>query len=220
MKGKSAVTKRIADLTRFYAIVEGLSAKSGGTRLLTESTGRMDWPARGVYFFQEPGEGRTDTGSGPRIVRVGTHALKAGSRTTLWNRLSQHRGSAKTGGGNHRGSIFRLIIGTALVDLDGHTCPTWGQGRSAPKDIREKEQPLEQLVSKTIGEMPFLWLEIADEPGPDSLRGYIERNTIALLSLLYSWHGQNLIKYRLVNWRWDNYSLFVNCRNTRHLLKH
>jgi len=180
----------------------------------------MDWPARGVYFFQEPGEGRTDTGSGPRIVRVGTHALKAGSRTTLWNRLSQHRGSAKTGGGNHRGSIFRLIIGTALVDLDGHTCPTWGQGRSAPKDIREKEQPLEQLVSKTIGEMPFLWLEIADEPGPDSLRGYIERNTIALLSLLYSWHGQNLIKYRLVNWRWDNYSLFVNCRNTRHLLKH
>ena len=30
--------------------------------------------------------------------------------------------------------------------------------------------------------MPFLWLEIDDEPGPDSLRGYIERNAIALLS--------------------------------------
>jgi len=182
LEGKSAVTKRIADLTRFYAIVEALSAKSGGTRLLSESTGRMGWPVRGVYFFQEPGESRADTGSGPRIVRVGTHALKTGSHTTLWNRLSQHRGPAKTGGGNHRGSIFRLIVGTALMDLDGHICPTWGQGSSAPKDIREKEQPLEQLVSKTIGEMPFLWLEIADEPGPDSLRGYIERNTIALLS--------------------------------------
>ena len=30
--------------------------------------------------------------------------------------------------------------------------------------------------------MPFLWLAIEDEPGPASLRGYIERNSIALLS--------------------------------------
>ena len=30
--------------------------------------------------------------------------------------------------------------------------------------------------------MPFLWAGIEDEPGPASLRGYIERNAIALLS--------------------------------------
>ena len=30
--------------------------------------------------------------------------------------------------------------------------------------------------------MPFLWLAIDDEPGAESLRGYIERNAIALLS--------------------------------------
>ena len=30
--------------------------------------------------------------------------------------------------------------------------------------------------------MPFLWLAIEDKPEPGSLRGYIERNTIALLS--------------------------------------
>jgi hypothetical protein len=30
--------------------------------------------------------------------------------------------------------------------------------------------------------MPFLWLAIEDEAGPESLRGYIERNSIALLS--------------------------------------
>jgi hypothetical protein len=30
--------------------------------------------------------------------------------------------------------------------------------------------------------MPFLWVGVGDEPGPDSLRGYIERNAIALLS--------------------------------------
>ena len=41
---------------------------------------------------------------------------------------------------------------------------------------------MERLVSKTIGEMPILWLAITDDPGPESLRGYIERNAIALLS--------------------------------------
>ena len=30
--------------------------------------------------------------------------------------------------------------------------------------------------------MPFLWLNIDDEAGPASRRGYIERNAIALLS--------------------------------------
>jgi len=32
--------------------------------------------------------------------------------------------------------------------------------------------------------MPFLWLAVDDAPGPDSLRGYVERNSIALLSNL------------------------------------
>ena len=30
--------------------------------------------------------------------------------------------------------------------------------------------------------MPYLWLPIEDSSGPDSLRGYIERNAISLLS--------------------------------------
>ena len=30
--------------------------------------------------------------------------------------------------------------------------------------------------------MPFVWLAVTDPPGPGSLRGYIERNAIALLS--------------------------------------
>lgn len=30
--------------------------------------------------------------------------------------------------------------------------------------------------------MPFLWLAVDDAPGPDSLRAYIERNSVALLS--------------------------------------
>ncbi len=85
----------------------------------------MDWPQRGVYFFRETGETRTDTGEGQRIVRVGTHALKSGARSTLWGRLSQHRGNASGGGGNHRGSIFRKIVGAATVEKYGYSYPTW-----------------------------------------------------------------------------------------------
>ncbi len=173
---------RLYDLIRLYEILDMLAERIGGPRILAECTGQMRWPKRGVYFFQEYGENRSDSGTGLRIVRVGTHALKTGSRTTLWKRLSQHRGPAKTGVGNHRGSIFRLLVGTALAAANGIMAPTWGQCSSAPKPIREKEMRLEKLVSRTIGQMPFMWLEVPDPPGPHSLRGYIERNAIALLS--------------------------------------
>ncbi|CAN0547596.1 unnamed protein product [Ectocarpus sp. 8 AP-2014] len=142
----------------------------------------MDWPLRGIYFFQEPGEFRNGSRSEMRIVRVGTHALKTGSRTKLWTRLSQHKGQVSTGGGNHRGSIFRLIVGASLIERESYDFPTWGKESSAPRVVRKNELPLEQAVSDVIGEMPFLCLAINDEPGPASLRGYIERNAIGLLS--------------------------------------
>ncbi|MGH9428328.1 MAG: hypothetical protein ACRD2L_18745 [Terriglobia bacterium] len=37
-------------------------------------------------------------------------------------------------------------------------------------------------VTHYISAMPFLWLQIDDKPGPNSMRGMIERNAIALLS--------------------------------------
>ena len=40
---------------------------------------------------------------------------------------------------------------------------------------------LGQLL-RQIGTMPFLFLPISDAPGSQSLRGYIERNSISLLS--------------------------------------
>jgi hypothetical protein len=111
-------TERREHLVRFYSILGNLERKIGGARKLADCSGQMLWPQRGVYFFREQGEDRSDTGDGPRVVRVGTHALKAGSRSKLWGRLSQHRGPAKTGGGNHRGSIFRLIVGAALINRE------------------------------------------------------------------------------------------------------
>lgn len=177
-------TDRLADLDSFYSIIDRLEEKVGGHRTLSECSGRMTWPRRGIYFFFESGEARSHPVGDLRVVRVGTHALTAGSRTTLWNRLSQHRGSRNSGGGHHRGSIFRLIVGTALVNRQGYDFPTWGKGSTASRDVREQEIELEKEVSGVIGAMPFLWLAIEDEPAPapGSLRGYVERNSIALLS--------------------------------------
>jgi hypothetical protein len=173
---------RLHDLKAFYEILNRLAQKTGGPIMLSNATGRHAWPRRGVYFFFEPGELRTDSGTGMRVVRVGTHALNAGSGTKLWGRLAQHKGQERSGGGNHRGSIFRLIVGTALIKRSGNEHSTWGKGNSAPRAILDQELELEKAVSAVIRAMPFLWLAIEDEPGPQSLRGFIERNALALLS--------------------------------------
>ncbi|NEJ60768.1 hypothetical protein GUK21_31845 [Rhizobium leguminosarum] len=175
-------SQRLVDLQKFYSIIARLEKGLGGARTLGSCSGRLTWPKRGVYFFMEDGEVRSNSGSGPRIVRVGTHALKTASGTRLWTRLSQHRGRLRSGGGNHRGSIFRLIVGTALMARHGYEFPMWGSGQSASAEIRAGEVELEREVTGFIGAMPFVWIEIDDEPGADSMRGYVERNAIALLS--------------------------------------
>ncbi len=175
-------SSRLDDLKRFYDLLAMLEERLGGARRLSDCSGKMRWPKRGVYFFKEEGEVRADTGKGSRIVRVGTHALKAGSKTKLWTRLKQHKGITRTSGGNHRGSIFRKIVGAALIKKDSLDYPCWGMGDTASREVRTSELCLERTVSRHIGDMPFLWLAIEDEAGPESKRGYIERNAIALLS--------------------------------------
>ena len=174
--------QRLADVIRFYSILDAIERVGGRARTLATCSGRMVWPRRGVYFFLEEGENRSDTGTDLRVVRVGTHALKAESGVTLWRRLAQHRGSRATGGGNHRGSICRLLVGTALINRNGYAYPTWGKGSTASRVVREGETLLEREVSRVIGAMSVVSLGVDDEPGPLSLRGYIERNAIALLS--------------------------------------
>ena len=115
---------RARDLDRFYDVLERLRLKLGGCRCLGACGGDggggaegRGWPPQGVYFFFEPGEMRED-GRTPRVVRVGTHAVSEGSKTTLWQRLSQHKGYEQgryAGGGNHRGSVFRFHVGAALL---------------------------------------------------------------------------------------------------------
>ncbi len=47
---------------------------------------------------------------------------------------------------------------------------------------KEHDFEIEKRISAVTREMHFLWLAVEDEPGPNSERGYIERNAIALLS--------------------------------------
>jgi len=176
---------RLNDLRRFHLAMDRLGVAIGGARQLSQCDGRMAWPKRGVYFFLESGEERRESGTGPRVVRVGTHALKAGSKSTLWGRLSQHRGTKAQPGGNHRGSVFRLHAGAALATRHPEwRCESWGKGQTAKGAVRESERPLERAVSEEIGRMRILWLAVDDLPGPASDRGYVERHAIALLSNL------------------------------------
>ena len=170
------MAERLADTIRFYKLLDSLATLFGGPRLLRSCHGKMEWPTRGVYFFYEGGESRS--GDGRRVVRVGTHGLTNGSQSTLWRRLSQHRGSSRSDHGNHRGSIFRLLVGKALAKRSNIPLPeSWGVaarklsvGRVA---INEAEAGIEARVSDYIGQMPFLWLNVNDAPGPNSSRGLI-----------------------------------------------
>jgi hypothetical protein len=89
-------------------------------------------------------------------------------------------------GGNHRGSVFRLNVGEALLagGRDPKAAATWAKGSSAPRDVREHEAGLEAAVSRLIGAMRVLWVDVPDEAGPTSERSVIEANGIALLSNL------------------------------------
>ncbi len=188
------MTGLLADTVRFYALLDRLRNRVGGARTLADCRRNMNWPTRGIYFFFEKGETRTGSGNGPRVVQVGTHALIPRARSTLWGRLYQHSGPVRTGGGNHRGSIFRLLVGIALARHENvRPPPSWGVSdiRSAARqigigleDVKQWERTLEVKVSRYIRSMPFLWLNVGDEPGPDSQRGFIERNAIALLKRL------------------------------------
>lgn len=175
--------QRRSDLDTFYSLLTDLESRTGGRRRLGDCTGRMYWPERGVYFIFEPKECRSSPSTTSRVVRVGTHALTEKSQTTIWKRLSQHRGSMKSGGGNHRGSIFRLLIGEALMNKNAELAVnSWGSGSSAPREIRQSEKTHEIRVSEYLADTTVLFLPVLDTVGSTSQRGIIERNSIALLS--------------------------------------
>lgn len=183
-----------ADMARLTHYLKQLRKAQDGGRQFAATSGRMSWPARGVYVVLSADDSVSRLGM-PRIVRVGTHAVSVGSRTSLWDRLSTHRGTL-SGGGSHRSSIFRLHVGRAWTRaVPSDVWPSsWAEGQSASGEIRLNEVELEAQVSRVIGAMRVLWLDIDDQPGAASERAYVERNLIGMVSragLLWGkdWHG-------------------------------
>ena len=155
------------DLIAFYALMDELERR--GKRRLSETDGRMKWP--GVHFFFEPGENRSCSGQGPRVVRVGS------SGRPLRKRLGEHCGTSTPRYGDHRRSVFRLLVGNALIGRDPRAgIDSWGARKV--RNMRHAEQPLEEMVSRRIGGMSVAFVPIEDALGRDN----VKRNAIALLS--------------------------------------
>jgi hypothetical protein len=169
-----------AAIDAFYRLVDQMAARSG-MMTLAETVERKDVPERGVYFFLDRREPRGRGSGDLRVVRVGTHGLIAGTRSTILGRLRQHRGQPGRGG-NHRGSIFRLHVGAAILARTGVRVPTWGGKLPSGQVPGADEFDLERRVSRYLADLLVVTLPILDEHSPNSLRGYVERNSIALLT--------------------------------------
>jgi hypothetical protein len=84
--------------------------------------------------------------------------------------------------------VYRKRVGEAIIEKhDLHDdYPDWGTRWSGiDRDrgaVRDEEYILERRVSTYIRDQPLLWIDLDDEPGPDSDRAFVERNAIALLS--------------------------------------
>ena len=171
---------RHCDLDRLYQIIANIR-KAGETFELGD-LGKRQLPNRGVYVFLDPNE-TSFRRKEPRIVRIGTHAVSEGSKSTLKTRLRNHLGQ-ESGGGNHRGSIFRLHVGRAMLEASGgHSAlSSWGDGQDAPPEVRLLEQDHEQAVSAYLRKLEVFIIPADDKPSKDSLRAHLERQLIALYS--------------------------------------
>lgn len=152
------MTDRGADIERFYELMGDLEDRVGGKRKLSGCHRSMGWPERGVYFFFEDGETRANHDTDLRVVRVGTHAVTARSKSRLWHRLYEH----KQDGGR---SVFRDHVNRAL--------------KRRLNDGLEHNHS--RCISTYIGQMPFLWVSV-DGENSHRLRTRLEKNAIALLS--------------------------------------
>lgn len=171
---------RIRDLDRFYGWID--AEREAGRAFPFAALSTRVVPKRGVYIFLDPTE-LNFRGIKPRVVRIGTHAVSAGSQASLRGRLRTHLGPTNEIG-NHRGSIFRLHVGRAMLEagLGLASLPTWGEGQDASPEIKALEQAHEIAVSRYLQRLHVVLLDINDEPSKHSMRARVEMQLIALFS--------------------------------------
>lgn len=171
---------RIRDLRLFYGWIDEQRQK--GRVFPFRALASQPVPKRGVYVFLDRREPNF-LGVQPRIVRIGTHAVSQGSKATLRHRLRNHLGASNEIG-NHRGSIFRLHVGRAMLEAgEGHgRLPSWGEGQDAGPEIKAAEADHELAVTRYLQELEVVLIPIDDQPAKSSLRASVEAQLIALCS--------------------------------------
>lgn len=181
LKQCSRFLDRTDAVKAFYALFEEWGTKSAILPLRDALQKPM--PEQGVYFFFDPEEETQFSSVLGRLVRIGTHGVSAGSKATLRDRLRTHLGTAD-GYGNHRSSVFRLHIGEAMIRRDGlrKRFPQWGSGQNSSALVRERERPLEKLVSSAISKLCVAVVEVSDRAMKTSARAVIETSAIALFT--------------------------------------
>lgn len=176
-------TSRSNDLRTMYEEFGRLAQGIGKLHSLHECRSIKNIPNKGIYIFFEDNEKRFINKETLRVVRVGTHGVSKNAKSTLWGRMRTHLGTSD-GGGSHRSSIMRLHIGRAILARDRPNAPhkSWGVGQSANKETLQREKDLEAAVSAYISRMRVLWINVPDDPGPESDRAFLEQNLIGLLA--------------------------------------
>ena len=173
------ITDRQYSIDEFYRLLDMVIIKFPRQSLSNLSS--MHLPEKGVYFFFENGETRDDKVMN-RVVRIGTHAALAKSKATLYDRLHNHKGSNDLTG-NHRGSVFRKLIGFSLINRDNLEFNYWGdKSKIGDRPTGYSEKPVEIKVSEYLNSMTFTVLEVPGDSSKDNDRALIEENAIALLS--------------------------------------
>lgn len=114
-------------------------------------------PGSGIYFVFQRGEG---VPGGPRIVRIGINRKAARFR----DRIRQHCR------GNRRGSIFRLLLGDALLRSRRHDelCRQW-QEREGPVMPEVEDEVSKQLADQFC----FAYLEVEDDDERQTLETWL-----------------------------------------------
>ena len=186
---------REAQIIRFYSLLNEITDRFPLRPLGDLLNLGSNIPTKGVYFFFERGENSQFSDLG-RVVRIGTHGVQAGSKATIKQRLSNHKGP-ENGLGRHRASVYRELIGYAMINQHNLVFNDWGDRRQkSNRQVIEFERELEKQVSNYIRSLSFTILEINGESSKDNDRAFVEKNSIALLSN----YNRNIIDPASENW--------------------
>jgi hypothetical protein len=153
---------RLQDLKHFYASLRILQKGLGGAQSLSAEPFPVIPRRGGIYFFFEPGEDRTHSGSGPRVVRVGKAA-------NLRARLYSHHGALSLTGPTEEGwhPHFHWYVQDALQEKhDSSAASTRSHQRMSPAAVNY------------LARMTFHWLPVEDPIERERL----ETNAIRLLT--------------------------------------